>query len=89
MVLTRIDPKGYMTLDNPDVKERVRNEVIKDKKAELLIAKLKDVKSIEAAKAKGAKVVEDGVKQITFASPVTITELNASESALSVSPSVT
>ncbi|MBR6180861.1 MAG: SurA N-terminal domain-containing protein [Prevotella sp.] len=83
MVLTRIDPKGYMTLDNPDVKERVRNEVIKDKKAELLIAKLKDVKSIEAAKAKGAKVVEDGVKQITFASPVTISELNASESALS------
>ncbi|MBO4820042.1 MAG: SurA N-terminal domain-containing protein [Prevotella sp.] len=83
MVLTGIEPKGYLTLENPEIKDMVKNEVIKDKKAELLIAKLKDVKSIEAAKAKGAKVVEEGVKQITFASPVTITELQTSEPALS------
>ena len=61
----------------------VQQEVMRDKKAELLLAKLKDVKSIEAAKAKGAKVVEDGVKQITLASPVFITAIQASEPALS------
>ena len=83
MVLTDIYPKGYMSMDNPEVKDMVQQEAMRDKKAEMLIAKLKDVKSIDAAKAKGAKVVEDGVKQITFASPVFITAIQASEPALS------
>ena len=83
MVLTDIYPKGFMSIDNPEVKDMVQQEAMRDKKAEMLIAKLKDVKSIDAAKAKGAKVVEDGVKQITFASPVFITAIQASEPALS------
>ena len=83
MVLTDIYPKGYMTMENPEIKDMIQQEVIRDKKAEMLMAKLKDVKSIEAAKAKGAKVIEDGVKQITLASPVFITAIQASEPALS------
>ncbi|MBR6981351.1 MAG: SurA N-terminal domain-containing protein [Prevotella sp.] len=83
LALTSIAPKGYLSLDNPDLKEKIKQEVIKDKKAELLAAKLKDVKSIDAAKAKGAQVVEDGVKQITFAAPVFIPATQSSEPALS------
>lgn len=89
MALTDIYPKGYMTLENPEVKDMIQQEVVKDKKAEMLIAKLKDVKSIDAAKAKGAKVVEDGVKQITFASPVFITATQSSEPSLSGAVSAT
>ncbi len=81
MVLTDIYPKGYMPLDNAEVKEFVQSEVLRDKKAEQIIEKLKDVKSTAQAKAKGAKVTE--VKQITFASPVFLSELQAQEPALS------
>ena len=83
MVLTDIHPKGFMSIDNTDVKDYIQQEVIRDKKAEKLIAKLNGVKSIEEAKSKGAKVIEDGVKQITLASPVFLTELQGQEPALS------
>ena len=72
-----------MSIDNTDVKDYIQQEVIRDKKAEKLIAKLNGVKSIEEAKSKGAKVIEDGVKQITLASPVFLTELQGQEPALS------
>ena len=83
LALTGIYEKGYMPLDNEDVKNMVQQEVLRDKKAEIIMGKLKDVKSIDQAKAKGAKVVEEGVKQITFASPVYITAIQAQEPALS------
>ena len=83
LVLTGIYEKGYIPLDNEDVRNMVQQEVLIDKKAEIITAKLKDVKSIEQAKAKGAKVVEEGVKQITFAAPVYITAIQAQEPALS------
>ena len=72
-----------MSIDNTDVKDYIQQEVIRDKKAEKLIAKLHGVKSIEEAKSKGAKVIEGGVKQITLASPVFLTELQGQEPALS------
>lgn len=55
--------------------------VLKDKKAEMIEAKLNGVKNIAAAKAKGGKV--SSVNQITFAAPVFIAATGASEPALS------
>lgn len=79
--LTNVYPQGYRTWDDPEVKEMLKREVMKDKKAEKLIAKLKGVNSIAAAQAKGAKV--STVNQITFASPVFIQGMGAVEPALS------
>ena len=81
VVLNKVHPVGYRGLDDPSVKEWIKAEVMKDKKAEVLMAKLQGVNSINAAKAKGAKI--SSVNQITFASPVTVQSLGASEFALS------
>ena len=81
VALKGIHPEGYRTLDDPNVKDYVRNAVIHDKKAELIISKVKDVKSIAAAKANGAQVSE--VAQVTFAAPVFVQSTGASEPALS------
>lgn len=81
VVLDKIHPKGYRSYDDPQVKEFLKTEVLRDKKAEQLMAKAKDVKNIAAAQAKGAKV--DAVNQITFAAPVFVMSVGASEPALS------
>ena len=81
VVLDKIHGIGNRSLDDEQVKEMVKAEVLKDKKAEQLIAKAKDIKSIADAKAKGARV--DSVGQITFAAPVFITSTGASEPVLS------
>lgn len=81
LALTKTHEKGYRTLDDEQVKEYVKQQVVKDKKAEKLIAKLNGVNSIAAAKSKGAKVGE--LNQITFASPAFVTLTGASEPALS------
>lgn len=81
VVLDKIHPKGYRSYDDPQVKEFLKAEVLRDKKAEQLMAKAKDVKNIATAQAKGAKV--DAVNQITFAAPVFVMSVGASEPALS------
>ena len=81
VILNRINPVGYRSLKDAQVKEMVKAEVLKDKKAEQLMAKLNGVNSIAGAKAKGAIV--SPINQITFASPVFITATGASEPALS------
>ena len=81
VVLDKIHPKGYRSYDDPQVKEFLKAEVLRDKKAEQLMAKAKDVKNIAAAQAKGAKV--DAVNQITFAAPVFVMSVGASEPPLS------
>ena len=81
VVLDHINPMGYRGLSDSQVKEMVKAEVIKDKKAEQILAKLNGVTSIAAAKAKGAVVTP--VNQVTFASPVFLTATGASEPALS------
>ena len=81
VVLDKIHPKGYRSYDDPQVKEFLKAEVLRDKKADQLMAKAKDVKNIAAAQAKGAKV--DAVNQITFAAPVFVMSVGASEPALS------
>ena len=80
-VLTKINPVGYRSLDDSQVKEMVKAEVMKDKKAEMLIGKLNGVTPLAAAKAKGAKVAD--VNQVTFTAPVFVTLTGASEPALS------
>ena len=81
VILNRINPVGYRSLKDAQVKEMVKAEVLKDKKAEQLMAKLNGVNSIAGAKAKGAIV--SPINQVTFASPVFITATGASEPALS------
>ena len=87
VVLDKINRIGFRGLDDPQVKEMVKAEVIKDKKAEMIEAKLNGVKNIAAAKSKGAKVSE--VDQITFAAPVFVASAGASEPALSGAVSAT
>ncbi|MBO7645779.1 MAG: peptidylprolyl isomerase, partial [Prevotella sp.] len=81
VALTKVHEKGYRGLDDEQVKAMVKVEVINDKKAEKLMAKVADVKNIAGAKAKGAQVVT--VDQITFSSPVFVAATGASEPALS------
>lgn len=79
--MTKIHPQGYRPWDDAQVKEILKREVIRDKKAEMIMAKLKGVNSIAAAQAKGAKV--STVNQITFAAPAFIQATGAAEPALS------
>lgn len=81
VVLDKIHEIGSRGLDEEQVKEFVKQEVLKDKKAEQLLAKAKGIKSIADAKAKGASV--DSVSQITFSAPVFIASTGASEPSLS------
>ena len=88
VVLDKIHPIGYRSADDPIVAEMLKAEVIKDKKAEQLIAKAKGINSIEAAQAKGAVIV-DSVAQVTFSAPVFVPLTSTGESALSGAVAVT
>ena len=79
IALTKVHPVGYRDL--ADVKEDVKQQVIRDKKFEKAAEKLAGVKDIAAAKQKGATV--DSVRQITFSAPVFVQSAGASEPALS------
>ena len=81
LVLTKINKEGFRSLEDESVKSYIRNEVIRDKKAEMLMAQVKGVNSVSAAKGKGAKV--DTVDQVTFAAPVFVQSTGMSEPALS------
>ena len=81
VVLDKIHSAGNRALTDEQVKEMVKAEVLKDKKAAQLIEKAKGVNSIAAAKAKGANVSTVG--QVTFAAPVFVSATGASEPALS------
>lgn len=78
VVLDKINPVGYRDITDPQVREIVKAEVLKEKKAEVLLAKAKDVKDVKNAK--GAKTAS--VQQITFSSPVFVAATGASEPAL-------
>ena len=81
IALTAVHPQGYRSWDDAQVKEILKREVVKDKKAEKLMAKLKGVNSIAAAQAKGTKV--SSVNQITFAAPAFVQATGSVEPALS------
>ena len=79
VALTKVNPVGYRQLDN--VKDELRQEIVRDKKFAKASEKLAGVKDIAAAKAKGATV--DSVRQITFAAPFFVQSTGGSEPALS------
>lgn len=80
VMLTGINKKGYRTQES--VKEQLMVETIREKKAEMLMAQLANIKSIEEAKAyKDAKT--DTVRHITFAASAFVPTTLSSEPALS------
>lgn len=79
--LSAINKVGYRPLNDERVKEYLKAEILRDKKAEKIMANLKDVKSVDAAKAKGGQI--STVDQVTFASPVFVQTTGAAEPALS------
>lgn len=80
VALTKVHQKGFRPVDDPQVRDFLRAEVLKDKRAEQLIERLKGCRTIAAAKAKGATV--STINQVTFAAPVFIPATGASEPAL-------
>ena len=78
VALTKVHPEGYRDVD--DVKDILKQQVLRDKKYDMLKGKLAGVKSIADAKAKGAVV--DTVKQISFGLPVFVQATGSSEPAL-------
>lgn len=87
IVLTGITPKGYVAWNQEDVKNVLKAEVIKDKKAALLQAKLANAKSIaEVAKIEG--VVTDTLRGVNFATATLVSKIGyVMEPALSGSSS--
>ncbi len=81
VALTGVNKKGYLPIDNKELKDYLKSEVMKDKKAAQILEKVKSVKTLADAKAQGAKV--DTVKQVTFNAPVFVKVTGASEPALS------
>ena len=79
IALTKVHPEGYRDLE--DVKDVVKEEVLRDKKFAKAAEKLAGVKSIADARAKGATV--DSVRQITFSAPAFVQAAGASEPVLS------
>ena len=66
--VTKVHPVGY--LDQKSVEDRLRAEVMKDKKVERLMAQLAGAKTVAEAQAKGAIV--DTIQHITFAAPTNV-----------------
>ncbi|MGN0068932.1 MAG: peptidylprolyl isomerase [Prevotella sp.] len=81
VALNKINPIGYRSLNDESVKDFIKAEVIKEKKAEQLMEKAKGIKDMAAAKSKGATVTT--INQITFSSPAFIASTGATEPALS------
>lgn len=83
VALTAVHPKGYLTLDDSRVKDAVTQEVIRDKKAEKLIALMKGKTSVQAVAAINKEAVVDSVTHVTFSSPVTLQKMMTQEVVLS------
>ena len=79
VALTGINPVGYRSLEAS--KEQVKSLVLRDKKFDMLAAKLNGVTSIQAAQQKGALLTD--VPQVTFSAPVFVQTTGASEPAIS------
>lgn len=81
LAMTKIHKADYRPLDDTNVKDYIKQEVLNEKKAETLVEKLNGVKNMAEAKAKGGKIAV--VDQVTFAAPVFVQATGASEPALS------
>ena len=86
IMLTGIHKKGYMSPDDEQIRTYLTSEVMKEKKAALLLEKMKGVKSVaDVAKMDGA--VTDTIKHVTFTGNAFISKIGSSEPALSGSVS--
>lgn len=83
VMLTGVNKKGYLTLDNAGVREYCTSQALNDKKAAKITAELEGVKSIADVQAKRKDVKVDTLEQVTFAAPVFVRAAGASEPALS------
>ena len=80
MSLDKVHPMGYRPVD--EVKDMLRYEALNDKKAETIMANVKNVKSLaDAAALENAK--SDTLARVTFSSPVFVSLVPASEPVLS------
>ncbi len=79
VAVTSINEAGYPSIDK--VQNELRAEVLRNKKAEKLMAELKNVKSINDAKAI-ANVVTDTIKHVTFSAPTYVSVTRGSEPVL-------
>lgn len=75
VALNSINPKGYTPVEK--VQERLKAEIMRDKKAEILTKQFEAAKTFDEAKAI-ANVVTDSIKHVTFSAPtfVSITRSN-------------
>ena len=81
IALTKIHEKGYRDLEDAQVKEFIKSEVMKDKKADMIMAKVAGIKNIAGAKSKGGQI--STVPQVTFSSPTVVAATGSQEPALS------
>ena len=79
VAVTSINEAGYPSIDK--VQNELRAEVLRNKKAEKLMAELKNVKSINDAKTI-ANVVTDTIKHVTFSAPTYVSITRGSEPVL-------
>lgn len=79
VALEKINPEGYRNINL--VADMLRSEIIKDKKAEKLMAEMKGASSFDQVKGM-ANAVSDTVKHITFSAPAYVSVTRASEPAL-------
>ena len=80
LALEDIHPAGYASIET--VKDMLKYEATNDKKAEKILANVKNVRTLaEAAAVDGAKT--DTLARVTFSSPVFVSAVPASEPALS------
>ncbi len=80
VALSKVYKKGYLPYDNKQVKDYLTAIVKSEKKGELAAKKWGGVKSIEAAKAKGAIV--DSLNNVTFAGANVVSAVGVPEPAL-------
>ena len=86
IMLSGVHKKGYLPWEDEQIRTFLTSEVMKDKKAALLLEKMQGVKSIaDAAKLEGA--VTDTIKHVTFTGTAFVSKVGASEPALSGSVS--
>lgn len=81
VAMTKIHEKGYRELDDEQIKALVKAEVLKDKKAEKIMAKVANAKSEKDVKEKGSVVTT--VNQVSFSAPTFVQSIGASEPAIS------
>jgi peptidyl-prolyl cis-trans isomerase D len=78
VALTGINKEGYRSFDK--VKDQLKAEVLKDKKAEMIMSKLKAGNYTTYAQYRSyPSAVGDTIKHVTFSAPAFVASLNSSE----------